>query len=376
VRVQVRDIVRVQTRGFVRVHGALFLSLFGLSLIALSTQAQADPITVSPVPVSTEIQLNGLNDPLIIDIQITNPDPQAIKSWSLDLYFDPVVFDPLYGIGTVSEQGFELGDYIPDVIGMWNPNYESNGVSPDVARMGALNIGTGVGSDPTGLLARVALDVLSLSPGSTLWLQGQLILAGGGGEAPDVIFESTQVIVTENPPPTMTAAESIKEHGIAGEFAIDVLATGPIGLECRSAGTTKIVVTFDKNIQRINGDLSDVSLSSGTVLSINVVNDQLAVTMSDTTDAALLLATFPGIADANDVSAIVTDTLCIRQLVGGIVGNGEVNPIDMSAVQDHMDETANVANFRSDLNSDGLINLFDMLNIRDHMDNTLTGTCP
>jgi len=172
-----------------------------LAVLVPSLEAWAtEPITVSLIPVSTQVDLDGPNDPLVIDVQIDNPDQLPVKSWSLDLYFDSAVFDPLPGIGSVPAQGFELGDYILGVMGQWNNNYEANGVSPDVARMGALNFGTQTGSAVTGLLGSVSIDAIGMSPGSTLWLQGQIVLAGGPAE--NVVFQSTEIVVNAPEPAT------------------------------------------------------------------------------------------------------------------------------------------------------------------------------
>lgn len=186
-----------------RCHSSLWPILAAtVAFIVPSLTAWAvEPITISLVPVSTEIEIDGLNDPLVIDVRIDNPEQELVKSWSLDLCFDPAVFDPLPGIGLVPAQGFELGDYIPGAMGQWNNNYEANGVSPDIARMGALNFGTQTGSAVTGLLGQVSIDAIGTSPGSTLWLQGQIILFGGGA-AENVVFQSSQIIVNTPEPAT------------------------------------------------------------------------------------------------------------------------------------------------------------------------------
>jgi len=168
---------------------------------SLSALAEAS-ITVSLEPANTTIEIDGANDPLVIDICIDNPDQQLIRSWSLDLYFDPAVFEPRSGVGSVPTQGLEIGDYIPSVVGQWNPYYESNGASPDVARMGALNFGTQTGSALIGLLSQVSLDVIGTSTSSPLWLQGQIIL-NDNSEADNVVFQSTQIVVNTPEPATV-----------------------------------------------------------------------------------------------------------------------------------------------------------------------------
>jgi len=181
-------------------RGRMHLPTIGLlALMLIAGALQAAPITISLVPANSTVELNVLNDPLIVDIQVSNPDQLSIKSWSLDLAFDPGVFDPIANVGTVPAQGFELGSYIPGVSAIWNPDHESDGIAPDVARGGVLSFpGAGLGSDATGLLARIALDAIGLSAASDLSLSGEVIL-DGGASATNVVFGSTQIEVTPEP---------------------------------------------------------------------------------------------------------------------------------------------------------------------------------
>ncbi len=176
--------------------------LYGAALCALAaTQAQA-VVTVSLVPQSTSIVLGGAGDPLVVDVTIDNPDGVQIRSWSLDLSFDPAVFEPLPAMGSVPAAGFELGGYVPAVGGallpQWNDNYENNGVAPDVARAGLLNTGSGTGTAAAGLLAKIALDATSLSPGSQLSLTGQLLMPGSV-PVTDVVFVPAVITVVPEP---------------------------------------------------------------------------------------------------------------------------------------------------------------------------------
>ena len=176
--------------------GRLLLAAFMMRLGAGYTHAAL--ITVSLVPTSSTVQLDGVNDPLIFDVLIANPDEVSIRSWALDFFYDPDVFQPLPGIGTVPTEGFELGTYISDVSGQWSPNYENDGVAPDFARGGAVNFGSSVGSASTGLLAKVAFDAVGLGESSEMWLNGEIMLSTGVA-ATGVVFESAQVTVVPEP---------------------------------------------------------------------------------------------------------------------------------------------------------------------------------
>jgi len=173
-------------------------------LLGPGPAAQGDPITISLEPVSSEIALNGPHDPLVVDILISNPDELEVRSWSVDLCFDPDVFAPLAGTGSpVPPKGFELSDYIPGVVAQWNPLFESNGLAPDVARMGALNMGTTTGSAASGWLGRVALDAVGASPGSMLSFGVESSVLDPNSDPLPVVFEPTEVIVNLPEPATV-----------------------------------------------------------------------------------------------------------------------------------------------------------------------------
>jgi len=157
-------------------------------------------ITISLVPANSTVQLGGAYDPVVLALEISNPDQLAIKSWSLDVAYDPAVFEPLPGIGTVPAQGFELGNYIPSVTPQWNPTFESDNIAPDVARGGVVNFAFTSGNDVSGVLAQLAFDAVGLGTGSTLSLSGEIILSSGA-EVTDVVFLPAQVDVVEVPEP-------------------------------------------------------------------------------------------------------------------------------------------------------------------------------
>jgi len=186
-------------------------------------------------------------------------------------------------------------------------------------------------------------------------------------------------------PPEVDTAVSYKTHGGAGEFGVNVLdRTDGADIESRTGGTTKLVIGFDKDIQRLNGDLTDVELSSsggaGPPYRPDTITlsapDVLTIEMSGTTDAGPLTVTFPGIADASDASAVCDDDVCIRQLVGDVRSDEVVNLFDLIDIRNQMDETTTADIAKCDVRfDDGVINLFDMIDVRNNMDANFGGTC-
>jgi len=170
-------------------------------------------------------------------------------------------------------------------------------------------------------------------------------------------------------PPVIESAVSRKTHAGAGIFDVDVF--GLDAMESRSQGTTEVVVTFDRAIQRTGGAPDDVQASQGSVESITVSGDTgLEIALSGAEGPEPLTLSFPGIANASDASAVVTDTFCFRVLPGDVDANGVVNLFDLIAVRNEMNQPVVSGNFRSDTNTDGLINLFDLIAVRNAMNTT------
>lgn len=164
-------------------------------ILGFCATAAAIPITITIVPASNTVYLNGAHDPLVLTIQISNPAQVAIKSWSLDLAYDPAVFAPIAGIGTVPTQGFEVGTYIPGVTGYYNPNFEHNGIAPDILRAAVLNFGATSGNATSGVLGKLALDAIGLSAGTSLSFLSGEIIQPDNSEFFDVIYVPAQVSV-------------------------------------------------------------------------------------------------------------------------------------------------------------------------------------
>lgn len=178
--------------------------------------------------------------------------------------------------------------------------------------------------------------------------------------------------------PEVTSAISVKTHGAAGDFSINVLDGADI--ECRRYGVTTLVVTFDADIQGVGGlDPTDVALSpQGVVNAVSLsASNELTINMSNTANIIPLIVTFPGIANASDAGAISTDSVCILQLMGDVVGDGVITALDRVKVRDEIVNPVGASNFRMDIYAaDGTINALDRVYVRNAMTTGLIETCP
>lgn len=210
-------------------------------------------------------------------------------------------------------------------------------------------------SAPSGSIQNVGQTAIGLSSNATTWMRAGMLAC----------------LTAQGPYPV--TAVSRKNHGLAGVFDIDV--RNPAAVECRSAGPTTLIVSFDGPIQGAGGlDASDVLLSSGAVTGVAIAANTLTVQMTGTADASLLNVSFPGILDA--VNHPCNARLCFAVLVGDTNGDRAVNLSDMLAVRDSLNAAAVPANFRRDLSADGQVNLSDMLAVRDHLNAQVGAICP
>lgn len=189
----------------------------------------------------------------------------------------------------------------------------------------------------------------------------------------DAIFR-TNVTVNPPPPPVITAAVSRKTHGAAGAFDIDLKSS--TGVENRKGGATLIIVTFNKAIQGAGGlSNDDVLTSSGTIQNLSIDGNTLQIQLSGVTETGLMTISFPGIADAAIAMATVTDTLCIRTLLGDVSGDGNTNVFDLLAGRNMLNKLVQASNYRSDTTVDGQINVFDLLAIKNNLNKNIA-VCP
>ena len=175
--------------------------------------------------------------------------------------------------------------------------------------------------------------------------------------------------------PVLVAAQSMKTHGTAGDFGIDVFAKN---IECRKGGLTKVVATFDKAVA-LSG-AGAVTVSTGAVVSATASGKVVTVELSGSPNAGLVTLAFPGVITDAAAEGCVgtvasTSTLCARVLVGDADNNAVNRIADLVFIRDRSNATADATNFRGDIDCSGKLQLGDMVIIRDNM-NATVAACP
>lgn len=250
-----------------------------------------------------------------------------------------------------SEVYFKSSDWIypTQANGAWVASYR---LELDTATPSGTYVFTGV-LDPSGFLNTPS--GYDLSEG----------YAGGQSVTVNVVGPCTH--------PTMTSAESVKTHGTSGEFGVDILNGAET--EPREGGPDKIVITFDQNIQAIDGSVDvgqEVSLSApsglGQIDSVQVVNDTLILMTSGFGDDECVTVTIQDMAMSGDTDCLMEPNprvLYIPLLMGDVSNSFSVNVLDVIGTKQEAGQIIDATNFRFDvMTSGGAINVGDILRVK------------
>jgi hypothetical protein len=182
------------------------------------------------------------------------------------------------------------------------------------------------------------------------------------------ILTSQRICCSSNVP-TISTAQSVKTHGAAGDFGIDLPLSGTSGVECRTGGATNdftIKVTFTGNVTVTGSPQAQVISGMGTIGTggvsnggmVTVMGNMVLIPLTNVTDQQVITVKLNGVSSAADEPA--TDfTIPMGRLVGDTNGNRAVNASDITQTKGRIGQTVTSANFRSDVNANGAINAGD-----------------
>ncbi len=157
----------------------------------------------------------------------------------------------------------------------------------------------------------------------------------------------------------LTASNSRKTHGGgAGTFDVNLPLVGPIGIECRVAGTGgthQIIATFAQTVT-----VAGASVSGGGTIppgGATSLGNQVTINLSGVGNPARLFVNLSGVSNGFDVSDI---SIPVGLLLGDVNGNGSVNSSDIGGTKAQSGQPATAANFRTDANVNGTITASDI----------------
>lgn len=196
--------------------------------------------------------------------------------------------------------------------------------------------------------------------------QGDLVAfetcASGPGIPADPACDDNVV----QPPFDIAAAGSRKQHGTVGAFDVDMLS--PSAVEPRNGGPTKIVVTFDDDVQAADGSLDiddEVTVSGASISQLTLLCDELTIELTSAADQSCVSVTLHGLALVSDATAIMPDrVLKVAVLFCDVNGDGVVNEDDESATIAGILQPVDSSTCRLDVDVDGDIDNIDALLVK------------
>lgn len=187
-----------------------------------------------------------------------------------------------------------------------------------------------------------------------------------GGDASDI--GAVELGVGVHP----IAATSLKVHGDAGSFPINLPLTGTPGIECRSGGPNgdyQLIVTFS---QPITFSTAAVTSGTGHVSGASVTRDSYSRRLrnSDGNSETQVTINLTGVANAQVITVGLFDVtdgthngdvgIRMAVLVGDTTANGTVNVTDISQTKSQSGHAVTADNFRADVTANGVITATDV----------------
>jgi len=154
--------------------------------------------------------------------------------------------------------------------------------------------------------------------------------------------------------PVLVSAVSRRTHGaMAYNISLPLAGTG---VECRSGGTTTLVLTFDKTI---TAGTATVTLGTATVGTVTFSGSTMTIPLTGVTDVQRVRISLSNLA-GNGTATNGTGTLEMRFLVGDVSGDGRVNSTDTgNNFRKQIGKAVTASNFRYDIDCSNAINATD-----------------
>ena len=154
---------------------------------------------------------------------------------------------------------------------------------------------------------------------------------------------------------------SRKAHGAAGNFDINLPATGTPGVECRNGpvvGEYQIVATFGSSV---SVDSASVSSGSGMVNNFAVNGAEVTVNLTSVANAQTIMVTLTNVNDGTNAGNVM---IPMSILVGDTNASGAVSSADVSQTKAQTGQTTDGSNFRTDVNVNGSISGTDISQVK------------
>ena len=243
-----------------------------------------------------------------------------------------------------------------------------------------------IGGVQTGTAATVCYQPNSSVTGLDAFV---IEVADDCGATDEIRIEVSIVIENCISPPSILSVRSVKTHGAAGDFGINMgIAPGSGDIECREGGITRIDVLFSTNILPSDGSLNvgdEVMVSSTPASGVNITNavisngNILRMDVAGSVNRSCVAVVIDGMAcvpSGGGAPSTPFPTTTIRQRVlrGDVDNSTRVLNPDVNLAKAATGPTT-LANFRRDITANGKVTSADINRIKGSV-SILPVTCP
>lgn len=166
----------------------------------------------------------------------------------------------------------------------------------------------------------------------------------------------------------LQTAQSVKTHGGAGTFGLDILSGSRI--EPRNGAIT-LEATYNVGTVQIVGA---VTASSGSVVS-SAAGNKITVTVTGATINVPLTVAFTAGDATPGCSSTTATSLCVRPVPGDSDRSGAAQIFDLVQMRNVTNTVTNASTFIYDIDASGSIQVFDVVIARNNL-NIIAGNCP
>jgi hypothetical protein len=174
----------------------------------------------------------------------------------------------------------------------------------------------------------------------------------GGTFSQEVNFAATPGI-------QLLGISSVKTHGSAGDFGINLPLNGS-GIECRNGGATndyKLVFDFANPVTSVAS--ATVSSGTGSVSSAGIQGGNYVVFLTGVTNAQTITVRLTNVVDSGG-NTLPSITATMNVLNGDTTGDRFVNSADIGQTKSQSGTSVTASNFRQDVTVDGNVNSADI----------------